>query len=367
MQKERVYFDYNATAHMLPEVMDVVVEAMKKVGNSSSVHTSGRLMRASVECARKQLAASIDADSKNIVFTSGGTESNHIALIGNDFFKDKIFVSEIEHASIYKNFSNSQYIPVTSDGIVDLNVLDTILHICRPNLVSVGLANSETGIVQPIKEIVGICHSYGCLVHTDAVQAFGKIDVSFENLGVDMMSLSSHKIGGPMGVGALVYKESVPLKSITLGGGQEKGIRPGTINIPGIAGFGKASELTKFVDWSKTMRQIEKIVNALGSRSTVIGRGAKLPNTLAVSTIGCHKDSQVIHFDLEGVDLSAGSACSSGKVEHSHVLKAMGLEDAICSSTIRLSLGPNHLDADVERFICAWNKLVAPKISVRSN
>jgi cysteine desulfurase len=363
-----VYLDYNATACLLPQVKEVVISALDLVGNASAVHHLGRKCRAVIDKARKQVATAIDAVPKDITLTSGGTEANHLAVSGLNISKEFIYASAVEHASIHKNVLLDNLIPVDRFGQIRLDVLEGYFRRSNaPKLVSVALANSETGIIQHnMKSLVTLCHQYNCIVHTDAVQAFGKIPVSFSDLNVDLMTVSAHKIGGPKGVGALISKSSLILKAPLMGGGQEKGLRSGTENIAAIAGFGIAAELAIHTNWdsaryliNNVMLQMKTFNEAVQINSMADG----LPNTLNVSTPGFNKDTQVIHCDLNGIAISAGSACSSGKVEQSHVLKAMGLEDVYINSAIRLSLSPTSTPEDISYFMQVWRDMqVAKKV-----
>lgn len=361
-----VYLDYNATAPLLPDVKQSMMDAFDRVGNASAVHQMGRGCRADIDKARKQVAAALEVSSKDITFTSGGTESNHLALSGLNIPKETIYASSVEHASIHKNVLPENLIPVDIHGQIRTDVLiEYFKRSNAPKLVSIALANSETGIVQRmLKDVVTLCHKHKCLVHTDAVQALGKTPVSFADLGVDLMTISAHKIGGPKGVGALISKANIILKASLLGGGQEKGLRSGTENIPAIVGFGVAAEIAVKTEWASTRKVLDwaidqlKIINP-NIRVNSVDDG--LPNTLNVSTPGYNKDTQVIHFDLNGIAVSAGSACSSGKVEQSHVLKAMGLDDMYVNSAIRLSLSSTQTKDDMDQFINAWHAMQMTK------
>jgi len=313
-----VYFDYNATAPLLPDVKQAMIDTLDRVGNASAVHQMGRRCRADIDKARRQIAAVLGVSSKDITFTSGGTESNHLVLSGLNISKENFYASSVEHSSIHKNIVSDNLIPVDINGQVRIDILAEYFERSNaPKLVSIALANSETGIVQrDLKDIVDLCHKHTCLVHTDAVQAFGKTPVSFADLGVDLMTISAHKIGGPKGVGALISKPNIILKAPLLGGGQEKGLRSGTENIPAIVGFGVAAEFASKTNWTSTHQLLDWTINQLkiinpNIRITSVPEG--LPNTLNVSTPGYNKDTQVIHFDLNGIAVSAGSACSSGR------------------------------------------------------
>jgi len=354
-----IYLDYNATAPLLPEVKEAMISAFDYIGNPSSVHQFGRRCRNEIDKARKKIAAAVDATSKDITFTSGGTEANHLALSGLKLKHDAIYASATEHASIYKNILPGNLIPVDIKGQVRLDELEKcFIRANPPKLVSIALANSETGIVQHhLREIVELCHRYGCLVHTDAVQAFGKVPLSFKDLDVDLMTISAHKIGGPKGVGALITKPNLILKASYLGGGQEKGLRSGTENIPAIVGFGVAAELASQVDWQPVQQLISFLIDQLkiiNPHICINSATDGLPNTLNFSTPGFNKDTQVIHFDLNGIAVSAGAACSSGKVERSHVLKAMGIADIYTNSALRLSLSTETTLPDIEQFLAVW-------------
>ncbi len=357
-----VYLDYNATAPLLSAVKQAMINAFDFVGNASAVHQLGRKCRAEIDKARKQIAAAVDVSSKDITFTGGGTESNHLALSGLGIPKENIYASSVEHASIHKNIVSNNLIPVAANGQLKLDVLAEYFQRANaPKLVSIALANSETGIVQHhLKDIVELCHQHNCLVHTDAVQAFGKIPVSFSDLGVDLMSLSAHKIGGPKGVGILISKPNLMLKALMLGGGQEKGLRSGTENLPAIMGFGVAAEHVMPIQWESTRQLLDWTIDQLKNvnpKVRINSASDGLPNTLNVSTPGYNKDTQVIHMDLNAIAVSAGSACSSGKVEQSHVLKAMGVEDIYVNSAVRLSLRPNQCREDMNQFINVWQRM----------
>ncbi len=361
-----VYLDYNATAPLLPDVKQSMMDTFDRVGNASAVHQMGRRCRADIDKARKQLAAVLEISSKDITFTSGGTESNHLVLSGLNISKENIYASSVEHASIHKNIVSDNLIPVDINGQVRTDVLAEYFERSNaPKLVSIALANSETGIVQRhLKDIVDLCHKHTCLVHTDAVQAFGKTPVSFSDLGVDLMTISAHKIGGQKGVGALISKANIILKAPLLGGGQEKGLRSGTENIPAIVGFGVAAEISTQTNWTATRQLLDWIIDQLRFMNPNIRINSVedgLPNTLNVSTPGYNKDTQVIHFDLNGIAVSAGSACSSGKVEQSHVLKAMGLDDMYVNSAIRLSLSPTQTKDDMDQFMTVWHAMQMTK------
>ena len=357
-----VYLDHNATTTVRPAAAEAVAAALSLTGNASSVHGFGRAVRRTVEDAREAVAALVGAAPADVVFTSGGTEANNLALRGSG--RERILVSTVEHESVLMAGAGAALIPVDSDGVVDLDALDSMLAgEGTPALVSVMLANNETGVVQPVAGIAGVARRFGALVHCDAVQAAGKVPVDMSALGVDMLSLSAHKIGGPAGVGALVVADSVPLSPIVFGGGQERGRRMGTENFSGIAGFGAAAREARkgvdgFAELGRLRDGLERRILDISPETRIFGAGAeRLPNTSCLTMPGMASETQVMALDLAGVAVSAGSACSSGKVQASHVLAAMNADAAQAASAIRASLGWNSTAQDVDRFVDAWTAL----------
>ena len=367
-----VYMDHNATSPTRPEAVAAAVRAMEIGGNPSSVHAQGRKARRIVEDAREQIRRAVNAPaSAQVIFTSCGTEANTTALQGCD--RDKAFAGATEHAAVLGARSDIQRIPVDVNGLIDPFQLDEMFAGGGDDVViSVMLANNETGVLQQVEGIARIAHRYQALVHTDAVQALGKINVDFQALGVDMMSLSAHKIGGPQGVGALIVTKYVKLTPFNVGGGQEGGLRGGTENVPGIAGFGAAAELATAevanVARVKALRDsLETGVVAMAPDATVIARMAdRLPNTSFISMTGVDAETQIMAFDLAGICVSAGSACGSGKVKSSTVLGAMGLPRDITKSAVRVSLAHSTTKQDIERFLSAWSELYQRKCAERS-
>lgn len=369
MKTTRVYLDWNATTPLRPEARDAMAAAWDVIGNPSSVHAEGRQARACVETARHAVAEAVGASARNVVFTSGGTEANALALTphGKQPF-ERLIVSAIEHVSVMAGgqFPTAaiERVDVMSSGLVDPDRLRALLTGRAPALVSVMLANNETGVVQPIAEIARIVHESGGLLHVDGIQALGKIECNIKTLKADLLSISAHKLGGPKGVGALIAARGELLPPALLrGGGQERRHRAGTENVPGIAGFGAAVTAAMATRAADAAR-IETLRNQLehGLRQTrgviVLGENApRLPNTTLFSAPGLRAETAVIGFDLEGVAVSSGSACSSGKVAPSHVLAAMGVPPDLAAGAIRLSLGWSTLETDIDRCLEAWRKL----------
>lgn len=357
------YLDYNATTPARPEVIAAMGAAMTQVGNASSVHRFGRLARRAVEDAREAVAALACADPANVVFTGSGTEANNLALRG---IGRPVLASAIEHESVLAATESVQTLPVDADGLVDRAALDRALAASEvPPLLSVMLANNETGVIQPVAELAAIAHQHGALVHCDAVQAAGRLPLDLGALGVDLLTLSAHKIGGPQGVGALVMARDLTMDALLRGGGQERRRRAGTENVAGIAGFGVAARLASVaLDDMPRLAGLRDTIEAavLTTRPDAVihGRGApRLANTSCIGLPGVRHDTQVMALDLAGVAVSAGSACSSGRMTPSHVLSAMGFDDVAASSAIRVSFGWRSEAADAERFTGAWRDMAA--------
>ncbi|SPJ28949.1 cysteine desulfurase family protein [Falsiruegeria mediterranea] len=333
----RVYLDHNATTPLRVEAREAMIAAMDVCGNPSSVHAEGRAAKALVEKARAQVATAFGADGADVVFTSGSTEGAALTLSGRG-----LHGSSLEHdavrAWIYED------LPVSSAGQVT---------VADPASSTLQLANSETGIVQELPRGLAV---------TDATQAFGKLPIAFNWMGVQMAMISAHKLGGPKGIGAVVMPRGTDLQAQIKGGGQEMGRRSGTENVLGMVGFGAAAQAAarELADgvWERVaeLRNIlEKALEAGASKTIFVGYGQKrLPNTLCFATPGWKGETQVMQMDLAGFAISAGSACSSGKVKASSVLTAMGYDEATASSAIRVSLGPETSEEDVLRFADAW-------------
>ncbi len=359
----RVYLDYNATAPILPEVLGAVSETLAAVGNPSSVHQDGRERRAAVEDAREELAALLNCQPDSITFTSGGTEANAMAVSGlrQSGIVSDVFCSSTEHLSVLEHVDDSNRLPVDSNGLINLNVLDeTLKAIGKPVLVCVMFANNETGVIQPIKDVSALVHEHGGYLLCDAVQALGKVSIDLATLGADLVSVSAHKMGGPQGVGALVNCAGLDLAPILIGGGQEKRKRSGTENTAGIVGFGTAALANRKLQTSSKVEELRtRLESALQSKrpeSVVHSINVeRLPNTTNISLPGVTSESQVISLDLAGFSVSAGSACSSGKMARSHVLEAMGLNPELSDSAIRISIGPTTKWQDLEQFIEVWS------------
>ena len=370
---DRVYLDWNATTPLRREAREAMVEAWDLCGNPSSVHAEGRHARRIIEQARAVVAGAVGARPQNLVFTSGGTEANTLALTpglrrGLGRPVARLLVSAIEHPSVLAGgrFSSDAIatINVTRSGVVDLDCLRAMLADGPPALVSVMLANNETGALQPIAEVAAIVHQTGGLLHVDAIQAFGKIPFDINDLNADLSTLSAHKIGGPKGIGALVVAEGlVGFEPLLRGGGQEFGRRAGTENVAGIAGFGAAAKAAMSALEDDAIR-LDALRNRLeeGLRQT---RGAivfgsdvpRLPNITLFTVPSLKAETAVIGFDLAGIAVSSGSACSSGKVQPSHVVEAMGFGPEIAQGAVRLSLGWSTSDADIDRCLEAWHGL----------
>ena len=356
------YLDWNATAPLRPQAAAAIGAALAECGNASSVHRWGRAARQRVERAREQVAALVGAAPDGIVFVSGGTEANHLALLGSGC--ERVLVSAVEHHSVLHALPSAEPIPVDRDGIVDLARLGELLVAdTRPALVSVMFANNETGVIQPVAEVARIAHAHRALFHCDAVQAAGKVPLAIDVIGADLVSLSAHKLGGPPGIGALVVREGIELQPIVRGGGQERSRRAGSENLPGIAGFAAAAETAAaaLAEYNRVRRlrdELEAAVLSIAPDALVIGGDVlRLPNTSAIAMPGVSAETQVIALDLDGVMVSAGAACSSGKVNPSHVLAAMGVPPEIAASTIRISLGWSTSEADIAHFLEAWTAL----------
>jgi cysteine desulfurase len=355
-----VYLDHNATTPLRPEAIEVMRESMQWFGNPSSVHSHGRLARRRVEDAREHVARLVGADAANIIFTGSGTEANALALRGPG--RGRVLISAVEHASVLDALEYAEIIPVDGDGLVRLDALAEMLaNSDEPTLVSVMLANNETGVLQPIPDIAALARRHGALMHCDAVQAAGKIAVNAVALGVHLLSISAHKLGGPAGVGALVVDPSVPLSALLRGGGQERGRRAGSENMLGIVGFGAASQAACLEDSAMlaSLRDgLERRLKAMCPSARLFGASAaRLPNTSCIGMPGVAAETQVIAFDLASISVSAGAACSSGKVKASHVLKAMGVGDDIARNAIRVSMGWTTNAADVDRFVEVWSSI----------
>ena len=374
------YLDHNATSPLRPEARDAVVRALSIGGNPSSVHASGRAGRALIEEAREQVAKLADAKAADVIFTSGGTEANWLALNGAiqgaadaEARITRLFVSAIEHDSVLSNAAalvervpglRLQTIPVSADGVIDARALFAMLREGKGRaLIAAMAANNETGVIQPVAEIARIAKDGNALLFVDVVQAAGKMPLP----QADYLSFSAHKLGAPQGIGALIVKEGAPFASQFLGGGQEKSRRAGTENLSGIAGFGAVAKLNDMKPIAALRNRFENEVKRVANDAIIFGTNApRLANTSNFVLPGIAAETAVMALDLDGVMVSSGAACSSGKVRPSTVLKAMGVSDEIAKCALRVSFGWNSVDADVDAAIAAIGKLVSRARSRRA-
>jgi cysteine desulfurase len=370
---DRVYLDWNATTPLRPEAKAALAAAWDLCGNPSSVHSEGRQARRLVEDARAAIAVAVGARPQDVVFCSGGTEANALALMPGLHRAagapvQRLLVSAIEHASVLAGgrFPSEAIstINVTRSGLVDLDHLRILLAGGPPALVSVMLANNETGAIQPVVEVADIVRAAGGLLHVDAIQAFGKIPFGLNTTRADLLTLSAHKIGGPKGVGAVVLAEGVMgLDPLLRGGGQELGRRAGTEDVAGISAFGAATGSAMAALKSDAARlvglrdRLEEGLRQTPGMMVFSGDAKRLPNTTLFTAPGLRAETAVIGFDLAGIAVSSGSACSSGKVQPSHVLAAMGVGRELAQGAVRLSLGWSTSMADVDLTVETWRKL----------
>jgi cysteine desulfurase len=380
---DRVYLDWNATAPLRPEAKQAMAAAWDMAGNPSSVHAEGRQARRLVEDARAAVAAAVGARPQDVVFASGGTEANALALtpgLRRSAAEParRLMVSAIEHTSVMSGgrFSPEaiRTIRVTGSGLVDLDNVRSLLAGGPVALVSVMLANNETGALQPVGEVADLVHEAGGLLHVDAIQALGKIPFDFRSMKADLVTLSAHKIGGPKGVGALVLGEQVQgLEPLLRGGGQELGRRAGTENVAGIAAFGAAVQAAMAAlegDAARLQGLRNRLENGLRQTPGMIVFSEdtqRLPNTTLFTVPGLRAETAVIGFDLSGIAVSSGSACSSGKVQPSHVLAAMGFDRELAQGAVRLSLGWSTSEEDIDLALEAWRKLADALLRGRRN
>jgi cysteine desulfurase len=377
---ERSYFDHNATAPIRPEAAEALLAALNRTGNASATHGEGRAARARLEDARKQVADLVGADPAGIVFTSSGTEADVLALTpdisrgGEPLACDVLVTTPVEHSAVLRGHrfatERVELIPVDARGRIKLDVLDTILaghaEAGRRPLVSIMVANNETGVIQPVAEAARRARAHGAVIHSDAVQAAGRIPVDISALGVDMLSISAHKLGGAPGSGALVMADpDLRPAALIAGGGQERGRRAGSENVPSAAAFGVAASSAKR-DLATEMPRIAALRDRLESALRcefpelvlLVGDVERLPNTSCIALPGVPSETLLIALDLAGVAVSAGSACSSGKVAPSHVLAAMGVPERIARSAVRMSLGWSSVEEDVERALGTFRRVL---------
>lgn len=375
MTQERVYLDYNATAPLREEAREAMAGALALFGNPSSVHAEGRKARAALERARAQVAALAGCEPGEVVFTGSGTEANNTALRQPAW--DRLLVSGVEHDSVLAAARAAErpveLIPVLEDGRVDTIWMKERCEALAADgekvLVCVQAANNETGVIQPLQEVSAIAREHGFALHADAVQAAGRQPLDFAGSGAWSMALSAHKIGGPKGLGALILRRGARIRPLIHGGGQETNQRAGTENVAGIVGFGAAAETApgEAGEIRRLRERLEDGIRALTPGVTVIGEGSdRLPNTSCIAHPHFKAETLVIALDLAGVAVSAGAACSSGKVAESHVLKAMGLADETVNNAIRVSAGWGTTAAQVDRFLEAWREVTETRLAQAS-
>jgi cysteine desulfurase len=377
----RVYLDHNATSPLLPAARAAMVAVLETGGNPSSVHAEGRAARATVERARAEVAALVDAKPAEVIFTSGGSEANTLALRGAVKANGikRLLVGATEHDSVLATAADLagegvavDLIPVDRDGQIDLHRYASLLgQDPGKTLVSVMLANNETGVRPPFLNMVALARTHRALMHCDAVQAVGRLPILFQSMNVDLLTISAHKLGGPSGIGALIVRDGVPVARQIAGGGQELGRRAGTENVPAIAGFGAAAAHTRehWRDWLPVYRlrdRLEAAVRAAVPNAVIHGAEAdtRLPNTSLIGLPGVSGETQVVAMDLAGFAISSGAACSSGKVKASHVLTAMGA--AHPGDAIRVSLAPTTTEAEVDAFVAAWTDFATRALARRT-
>ncbi len=382
MDSRWTYLDYNATTPVRPEVLARVAEVMTVGGNPSSVHRFGRLAHAFIDRARESVAELAGADMEQVVFTSGATEANALALRslarhaapgGRAWGASRVLISAIEHDSVVGSAHALdlpvETVPVTADGVIDLAALEQMLGAGGTAVLALQLANNETGVIQPVATAAELVHAAGGVLHCDAVQAAGRIPIDFPAVSADTLVLSSHKMGGPAGAGALLARELSLLSPMLIGGGQERGLRAGTENAAAISGFGlaadlAAADLSKASDISILRDDLESRLKVMAAGVRVFGTGsARLPNTSCFALGGLDNETQVIALDLAGVAVSAGAACSSGKVAASRVLRAMGVPESLARAAIRVSIGWATTRADIDRFCAAWSEFVTRQMA----
>jgi cysteine desulfurase len=382
---ERVYLDWNATAPLRPQARDAMAAAMEVVGNPSSVHAEGRAARLILEEARERVAAAAGAEPRNVIFTSGGSEANALALsravehAGRTC--DVAIASGIEHVSVLAggDFPSVERFGAGRDGVASIAGLRERLNAASAKgakpLVALMAANNETGVVQPVREAADLAHAAGAVLHVDAVQALGKMPLDIKESGADLLAVSAHKIGGPMGVGALILgSDKIHVRASRFGGGQERNRRGGTENLVGIAGFGAAvAEAVRDLDGEARrlagLRQrLEAGLRAIWPETVIFGenaRSGRVANTLQFAVPGIKAQTALMALDLDGIAVSSGSACSSGTMKFSEVVKAMGYELEIAEGAVRVSMGWTTTEAEIDRFLKAWRKLSQPLLKKR--
>jgi cysteine desulfurase len=384
----RIYMDANATTPLLPEVLEAMRPFwIEEFGNASSIHQQGQHARAAVDRARESVAALLNCRAAEVVFTSGGTESDNMALFGVLSQGDHLIATAIEHHAVLHAAQELEsrgvevtFLPCTPQGLIEVQALQAAI---RPNtkLVSVMLANNETGAVQPIRELAEVTRAAGALIHTDAIQAAGKLALDVKELGCDLLSISGHKMYAPQGTGALFVRRNVRLKSMFFGGLHERGRRPGTENVAGIVGLGKASELAKTwlaADGTQALaglrdRLEQGILAAVDEAGINGGEANRVANTSNLCFDHVEAEALVIALDLKGLAVSGGSACQSGATEPSHVLTAMGLSEARARASVRFSLSRMNTAEDVDEVLrivpaaVARLRELAPKFSHASS
>ncbi len=369
VNEERIYLDYNASSVIDKPVVEYML-SMLNAGvayNSSSIHAEGRKARGLLEKARQQVAEALNIDAYKddwqIIFVSSGTEANN--LVVHNFAHMPMFIGATEHVSILdSDHRNKIVIPVDQDGIINLEELAQLLKLeSGLKLVSIMLANNETGVIQDIKALTEVIHQQGAILHCDASQAFGKININLNDLGCDLLTVSSHKCGGPLGAAALIVKKNVKFTSMIKGGKQEQGFRAGTENLLAIAGFGIAAsacanKIKEFKQLEIVRNEMEQAILKIAPEAKFFGAKAiRIPNTSSIRMPNVKSEEQLIKFDLAGISISAGSACSSGRIASSHVLQAMNVPDNIAGEVVRVSLTPNTTEKDIDRFVKLWQEI----------
>jgi cysteine desulfurase len=382
---QRAYLDWNATAPLRPQAREAMAAAMAVVGNPSSVHAEGRSARQVLENAREQVAGAVAAEPRNVIFTSGGSEANALALsraiehAGR--LCDVAIVSAIEHVSVLAggDFPSVERFGAGRDGTASIGELEAHLTAAAAKgskpLVALMAANNETGVIQPVREASERTHAAGGVLHVDAVQALGKILLDIKQLGADLLSVSAHKVGGPMGVGALILaNDKVHVRGSRFGGGQERNRRGGTENLIGIAGFGAAAaEAVRDLEGEARRlvalrRRLEDGLKAMAPETIIFGELApagRVANTLQFAVPGIRAQTALMALDLDGIAVSSGSACSSGTMKFSEVVRAMGYDPEIAEGAVRVSMGATTSEAEIERFLTAWRKLAQSLLKKR--